>query len=197
MARPGETVSNKISGETITWIDTAATTNGEFLKFRLDVKPLGFASVEHIHPDQDEFFEILEGNMEILVAGERRTLYPGDVALVPKGVPHQWWNISKEKELSFNVTFTPALNTEIMFEQVWGLVGIGRCTPDGGPLLMDALVSMNEYHIYLAGAPVWLQKAVSAIAGLIGPLFGFKNYRPEFSSKPVAHSSAGPLTRAA
>lgn len=174
-------------------------TGGKHLKFRLDVKPLGLATVEHIHSEQDEFFEILEGSMEILVAGERRMLYAGDVAMVPKGVPHQWWNISREQDLSFNVTFTPALNTEAMFEQAWGLVKIGKCKPDGGPRLVDALMMMNEYHVYLAGAPVWLQKGISAIVGAIAPLFGFRKYYPEFSSAPARNTPEvmGDLVRTA
>lgn len=181
MARNGQTLSHPITGETITWLETAASTAGRHLRFKLDVEPGGYASVEHIHPEQDERFEILEGSMELLLNGGRRMLHSGDVALVPKGAPHQWWNASKERELSFHVTFTPALNTETMFEQVWGLAAQGKCTPDGGPRLMDALVMMNVYKVYLTAAPLWLQKFLSALAGSIAPLFGFRKFHPRLS----------------
>lgn len=186
MATPGKTVSNHLTGETITWLETAADTHGAYLKFRLDVAPLGLAAVEHIHADQDERFEIRSGSVELLMEGRRRVLHAGDEFIVPKGARHQWWNRSETIPLVMDLTFTPALNTETMFEQLWGQVAVGQCKPDGGPRMVDALAMMHKYHIYLAGSPVWLQRVLSFAFANVVRLFGYRMFRTE-------HSPDGPV----
>lgn len=42
----------------------------------------------HIHRYHDEVIEILEGEGEVVVGDEHRTLKKGDVFFVPKGMPH-------------------------------------------------------------------------------------------------------------
>jgi mannose-6-phosphate isomerase-like protein (cupin superfamily) len=46
----------------------------------------------HLHPAQDEHFEILEGSMQVVVEGEERTLDAGDEIAIPRGTAHQMWN---------------------------------------------------------------------------------------------------------
>lgn len=43
----------------------------------------------HSHPDTDEFFLVLEGELTIRLDAGEVTLSPGDVYVVPRGVPHQ------------------------------------------------------------------------------------------------------------
>lgn len=189
MAIAGRSITNQFTGEMLTWLETAADTRGTYLKFRLDVAPLGLVAVPHIHPDQEERFEILAGSMELLVDGHRRMVYAGDTAVVPKGAPHQWWNRSDTDALSMNVTLVPALNTETMFEQVWGRVNDGKGTRDGGPALLDAFVFMKEYHVYLTIAPVGVQRFFSATIGTIAQWFGYRKFRPRYSPEgPVRHT---------
>ncbi|HMC98086.1 MAG TPA: cupin domain-containing protein [Flavobacteriales bacterium] len=181
MATTGKTVSNPLTGERITWLETAADTRGAYLKFRLDVAPLGLVPVEHIHPEQDERFEIHAGSLELLMEGRRRVLHAGDSFMVPKGARHQWWNRSETTPVVMDLTFTPALNTETMFEQLWGRVADGKCEPDGGPRLVDALAMLHTYHIFPAGPPVWLQRAISIAFASAARLFGYRMFRPEYS----------------
>jgi hypothetical protein len=42
----------------------------------------------HIHPASDETFYMLEGEILLDLDGERRTLAPGALAFVPRGMPH-------------------------------------------------------------------------------------------------------------
>ena len=48
----------------------------------------------HTHPDQDEFLSPLDGPVEVVIAGQRRTVAPGEVARLPKGQPHAFYNNS-------------------------------------------------------------------------------------------------------
>jgi mannose-6-phosphate isomerase-like protein (cupin superfamily) len=43
----------------------------------------------HTHPDTDEFFLVLAGQLTIRLSDGDVTLSPGEVYVVPRGVPHQ------------------------------------------------------------------------------------------------------------
>jgi mannose-6-phosphate isomerase-like protein (cupin superfamily) len=46
----------------------------------------------HLHPAQDEHFEILEGSMRVISDGEERTLEVGEEIDIPRETAHQMWN---------------------------------------------------------------------------------------------------------
>lgn len=71
----------------------------------------------HLHPNQDEHFEVLEGELTAVVDGEQRTLRAGDVLDVPRGVAHQMWS-SGDGETRATWRVTPALKTEEMFRTI-------------------------------------------------------------------------------
>ena len=52
----------------------------------------GSAPPPHFHPDQDERFEVLEGELTAVVDGTERTLRAGDTLEVPRGAVHKMWN---------------------------------------------------------------------------------------------------------
>jgi len=71
-----------------TWKATAEETGGAFLIFEDDLDA-GKVTPLHRHPDADETFYMLEGEILLHVAGaENRPLQAGDIAIVPRGIPH-------------------------------------------------------------------------------------------------------------
>ncbi len=64
----------------------------ELLEVEAAYEPGGGPPPNHLHPAQDEHFEVLEGTMSVVVAGEERTLEPGDEIDIPRETPHQMWN---------------------------------------------------------------------------------------------------------
>jgi hypothetical protein len=54
MAYGGQTIENPISGEKITFIQTAADTDGELLEIELELSADGAVPGAHIHPEQEE-----------------------------------------------------------------------------------------------------------------------------------------------
>ncbi len=46
----------------------------------------------HFHKRKEETFQVLHGILETEVEGHARTLYPGDIQLVPQGVWHRFWS---------------------------------------------------------------------------------------------------------
>jgi quercetin dioxygenase-like cupin family protein len=80
-------------GGRITWKVTAADTGGVFLMFE-DEMEAGKVTPLHIHPATDETFYLLEGEILLDLAGERRELGAGCIAVMPRGVPHAFKVIS-------------------------------------------------------------------------------------------------------
>src|SRR6266581_8672511 len=52
------------------------------------VVPAGVGSPWHVHPEEDEWFYVLEGELTFWVADTSLSLTPGSFAFGPKGVPH-------------------------------------------------------------------------------------------------------------
>src|SRR5450756_2913893 len=70
-----------------TWKATRQDTGGAFLLFedRLD---LGKVTPLHRHPEADETFYMLEGEVLLHIDGEQRPLHAGGIAIIPRGIPH-------------------------------------------------------------------------------------------------------------
>lgn len=54
--------------------------------------PPGTFVPPHIHPTQDEFIYMLEGNFELLLDGREVKAGPGDLIRLPMGLPHGIFN---------------------------------------------------------------------------------------------------------
>ena len=70
-----------------TWKATRQDTGGAFLLFedRLD---LGKVTPLHRHPDADETFYMLEGEVLLHIDGEQWPLHTCGIAIIPRGIPH-------------------------------------------------------------------------------------------------------------
>lgn len=66
---------------------SGADTGGRYGVIEVLVPP-GLGSPWHVHPEEDEWFFVLEGNLTVYVADSRVDLTPGGFAFGPMGVPH-------------------------------------------------------------------------------------------------------------
>jgi quercetin dioxygenase-like cupin family protein len=100
MAHAGQLIENPLSGERITFRKTAADTGGQLLAIDLELSPGGrMPAGLHIHPEQEERFEVIRGRMQFRIRRERILAGPGEVVVVPPGVPHDWANAGEEPAL--------------------------------------------------------------------------------------------------
>lgn len=56
--------------------------------------PSAKAPPRHQHPEQDERFTVLEGELSVSVAGAQRVVAAGESFDVPRGTTHAMWNAS-------------------------------------------------------------------------------------------------------
>jgi quercetin dioxygenase-like cupin family protein len=169
VAYRGQTLENPASGERITFRETAATTDGELLAIDLEL-PAGrrVPGGQHIHPKQEERFEVVEGTMRFKLGRKRVVAGPGDVVVVPAGQKHDFANVGDDDAL-VRVEVRPALKMEELFETAVGLAEHGRTFMGGIPKPLDLALFTEAFEDEVQGAfpPRWVQRmALAPLAAL-------------------------------
>jgi glyoxylate utilization-related uncharacterized protein len=98
---------------------------------------------EHFHPSQEERFEVLEGEIHVLVDGEERVLRSGDELTIPPGTPHQMWSEAPARQ---RWATRPALKTERFFETLWGMQQDGRLEGDPRKAKLQMALTMRHFR---------------------------------------------------
>src|SRR5213083_760123 len=120
MARQGDALENPVTGERLVFRRTTADSGGAVLSFAYFLPAGGSVPLAHVHPRQEERFEVVSGRARIRVGRRLRRASAGESVVVPRGTVHRLWN-DGEDELHVLVEFRPALRTEEGFEQLFGL----------------------------------------------------------------------------
>lgn len=181
MASAGQILENPASGERITIRQTAADTHGELLAIDLEL-PAGrrVPGGQHIHPLQEERFEVVEGTMRFKMGRDRVVAGPGEVVVVPAGVPHDFANAGDSRAL-VRVDVRPALKMEALFETAVGLAEQGRTMLGGIPKPLDLAIFVREFkdEVQAAFPPRWVQRLALAPLAWLARRRGYAHLSPE------------------
>ena len=163
MAYAGQVIENPVSGERITFRETAADTGGELLAIDLELSPDGHVPGMHVHPIQEERFEVTEGTMRFKLGRKKVIAHPGEVVVVPPGVRHKFANAGDEGARA-RVEVRPALRMESLLETAVDLAAEGRTTRKGMPKPLDMALFVREFSDEIQGPfpPAWVQRATLA-----------------------------------
>jgi len=145
MAFPGQILDNPISGERFIFSQTAADTGGELLAVEFVVSPDGRVPGAHVHPVQEERFEVVSGTMRFKKGRETILAGPGDTLVVPPGTAHRFANAG-EGPAVLRVEVRPALRMEQLWETVVALAREGRTFRSGLPRPLDLALFMREFE---------------------------------------------------
>ena len=88
--------------------------NREYCKKLIVVLP-GQRHPEHYHKRKEETFQVLTGEFECVIGGHKKTLLPGEMALVQPGVWHEFW--SKDGCIIEEVSTTHYKNDSVYNDQ--------------------------------------------------------------------------------
>ena len=80
----------------------------------------GQAVPVHIHPTQDEFILVQEGELDLKLDGRWTKAKAGDLVRMPRGVPHGYFNKS-DKPVRALFWVSPAGRLKELFEKLDGL----------------------------------------------------------------------------
>jgi quercetin dioxygenase-like cupin family protein len=145
MAYAGQVIENPVSGERITFLQTAADTEGELVAIDLELPADGKVPGMHVHPIQEERFEVLEGTMGFTLGWTTVVAEPGEVVVVPPGVRHGFANAGEDRARA-RVEIRPALRMEQLFETAAALAREGRTWKSGMPKPLELALFVREFE---------------------------------------------------
>jgi quercetin dioxygenase-like cupin family protein len=79
----------------------------------------------HIHPNQDEFILVLDGELDLKLDGVWSKAMAGDLVRMPRGVPHGYFNKSDAPARAL-FWVSPAGRLEALFDRLHNLDDIPR-----------------------------------------------------------------------
>ena len=163
MAFTGQTISNPVSGEQITFLQTAADTAGELLEFELALSPDGHVPGAHVHPEQEERFHVLEGTMKFRMGLRRIVAEAGDTVVVPAGRVHRFAN-GGDSTARCRVEVVPALDMEQLLETTVELALEGNVTRKGMPKPLHLALFVRRFarEVRAPFPPAWMVRVLMA-----------------------------------
>ena len=179
MIRKGDKLENPVTGEVMIFHRTSHETGGEVVQVETIVRRGGFVAARHVHPYQTERFEVLEGELGLLVGDRELVVGQGDVATVQPGTPHRFWNAG-EGDARFLCEVRPALEFESLIETMFTLAAEGKTNRKGisNPLRLAVIARSHFDTVRLPFPPTPLQRLMLAVAAPLGRALG---YRPTYA----------------
>ena len=150
------------------------------------IEPFAPGPPMHIHTKFDEVFEITNGELSLWVNGEIKKLRPGQQLHIPKGTAHKPFNETAD---SIHTKGFIAFPEKFAFHlaQVYGLmdndVNFGK---SAGTMLQMSLLNHAGFDSYMAGPPVFMQRAMAFLLTPATRLFGYKSYYPAYDIRGLA-----------
>jgi mannose-6-phosphate isomerase-like protein (cupin superfamily) len=145
MAYTGQTFSNPVSGERITFLQTAADTDGALLEFELELSADGHVPGAHVHPEQEERFHVLEGEMTFRLGARKIVATAGETVVVPAGRVHKFANKSGAP-VRARVEVVPALDMERLLETTAELAHEGNTNRKGMPKPLHLALFVRRFE---------------------------------------------------
>ena len=190
MAYAGQTIENPVSGEKITFIQTSADTDGELLEIELELAADGAVPGAHIHPEQEERFEVIEGTMSFRLGLKKIVAGPGDVVTVPAGARHKFSN-GGDEPVEVRVEVRPALKMEDLLCNTVALATEGKTNRKGMPKPVHLALFVREYEneVRAPFPPPAVVRALMAPLAAIGRARGhadrYETQKPAFKPVPL------------
>ena|SRR5690554_6479726 len=181
MPEKGQIMTNPANGDTYEFLETAADTTGERVTLKATICSKGPLVPKHYHRFQDETFEIISGQLTILLDGQTSILSAGEKITLHKNVAHNHYN-SGDAPVTYIHTVTPALDFDYLIETLTGLAASGK-SKDGKYGLVQDLVILKymESKSYLADIPIGIQKVLMHTVAPIARLFGYRAIYKKYS----------------
>ncbi|HKM99255.1 MAG TPA: cupin domain-containing protein [Candidatus Binataceae bacterium] len=95
---------------------SAEESAGELFRIEYIARDISPVPRDHIHIQQEERVEVIEGTLRCRVAGIESVLGPGERIVIPRGIPHAVWNDDRRGSRSIG-EYRPAMNARAMFRQ--------------------------------------------------------------------------------
>jgi mannose-6-phosphate isomerase-like protein (cupin superfamily) len=175
MATAGETIRNPATGETLTFVVTAADSDGRLLRVDVTADPGKDGPPVHVHRSFVERYDLREGRLRITLRGEPRVLEAPARLEIPRGAPHTF-RVEGDRPARMVVDFEPAGTYEGFLVTMYGLAADGKTNDRGVPNILQTAVVGREHldDFALARPPYLVQKLLFAVLAPLGRLLGYR-----------------------
>ena len=181
MIKQGEKIISARTGQIMVFLKTAAETNGQLLQIDCISPPTSVIEPEHIHPFQENRFEIISGSCHFSIDGKVQVIGPGQSISIPPKVRHHFWN-SGDVDVHYIQEFRPALNIADFFNIFFELSKDGKLNKKGIPNFFHASIIMLKYknEIRVTSPPWAIQYLAYILLAPLGKLMGYRaDYKPK------------------
>ena len=118
-----EALKEDFKGRTNYWLCHAEVCGAKDIQICRAILPAGEGHNFHTHPELEEAIYVLAGEVEQWVEREKRTLKPGEVAYIPKGVVHATFNATAHDAVILAVlspaVFAGPFAVDVSGEEPW------------------------------------------------------------------------------
>jgi quercetin dioxygenase-like cupin family protein len=168
-------------GDSMELLETSAMNGGARVRARLTLKA-GTPLPRHVHPLQDETYEVLSGRLAYRLKEGKRIAGAGETVTFRRGLSHQHYAEGPEATVAV-VTLVPGLDFDYLLEGLFGL-GSENSYPNG-PDKIQIIIWMNRLkaRIHLAGVPIGLQAAIARLVTPLAYRFGYRAVYQRFSGE--------------
>ncbi|MFC5703316.1 cupin domain-containing protein [Cohnella faecalis] len=179
------TVTNQVTGEQITFIETAEDTDGKYLLIEVALPPYGKGPPLHIHDRFEEEFEVVSGKLTVTLGKIKHLLEAGDCRTVPLKTPHTFTN-NDEEPVVFRVRLTPPSQFEQSVRIHYGLMDDGLTDAKGNPkLLAHTALVLSLQNTLIVGIPFWIQRSIFGLIVKRARKRGIYAKLEKYTGKPV------------
>jgi glyoxylate utilization-related uncharacterized protein len=136
-----------------------------------ELQPGGKSAI-HIHPSQDEIYEVKQGEMEVFIAGKWSLLRAGEKVTIPKGTVHGFRNAGTQSAIAFN-RHDPGLRFGEMLVTIQQYINDNKIKSTSG---FRNLAHMSSITVQYSDVmvPVKPPSGLVRFMAKAGKLFGYK-----------------------
>lgn len=158
------TIINPLYKDTITFLETAAESNGKHTFLEATLLP-GGSNPPHYHTAFTETFIAVQSVLGLQLQGKKIRLQPGERYTVQKREVHNFFNPGSE-EITFRIIFEPGhIGMEQTLRIAYGLAADGLTNKKGMPKsLFAAALIMELSNSYPAGIMSLVRPMLSLLA---------------------------------
>ena len=138
-------IENPVTGERIVIHRSADDTGGALLAWELVLAPGGRVPSSHAHPEQEERFTVVEGQLNLRIGSRPMVLGPGRSVAIPPGTVHSFANVRSEP-VRVLVETRPALAMEELLATAAAMARQQRSSSRLLPNPVYLALFMRDFH---------------------------------------------------
>ena len=175
----GLLVSNPVSREWLAVLERPEVTGGEYLSGVYVIA--GDGPPAHYHVDYEETFEVIAGELTVVVEGSPRRVPAGESYTVPPGTVHKP-RYDGDRFAAAVGTVSPPGRTLELIGTTWGLTHDGETATDGRPSFLQgmALTAAFADDTVFVSPPPAVTLPLAAVLAPLARRFGYRATYPRY-----------------